>query len=75
MEIKYFNSNFKKIIKNKDIDHSITNVIKKHPSLNIISNKNLLEETINISNLFKEKKRKNNCIWNRRFKFRCKSVK
>ena len=58
MEIKYFNSNFDKITKNKDIDQSITNVIKKLPSLNIISDKYLLEETVKISNQFKEKKEK-----------------
>ena len=43
MEIKYFNSNFDKITQNKDTDQSITNVIEKLPSLNIISDKNLLE--------------------------------
>ena len=53
MEIKYFNSNFDKITQNKDTDQSITNVIEKLPSLNIISDKNLLEETIKISNQFK----------------------
>ena len=58
MEIKYFNSNFDKITQNKDTDQSITNVIEKLPSLNIISDKNLLEETIQISNQFKEKKEK-----------------
>ena len=58
MEIKYFNSNFDKITKNKDTDQSITNVIEKLPSLNIVSDKNLLEETIKISNQFKEKKEK-----------------
>ena len=46
MEIKYFNSNFDKITQNKDTDQSITNVIEKLPSLNIVSDKNLLEETI-----------------------------
>ena len=70
MEIKYFNSNFDKITQNKDTDQSITNLIEKLPSLNIVSDKNLLEETIKISNQFKEKKGKNNCIWYRRFKFR-----
>ena len=58
MEIKYFNSNFDKITQNKDIDQSISNVIEKLPSLNIISDKNLLEETIKISTQFKEKKKK-----------------
>ena len=58
MEIKYFNSNFDKIIQNKDTDQSITNLIEKLPSLNIVSDKNLLEETIKISNQFKEKKEK-----------------
>ena len=48
MEIKHFNSNFDKIPQNIDIDQSITNVIEKLPSLNIISDKNLLEETIKI---------------------------
>ena len=42
MEIKYFNSNFDKITQNKDTDQSITNVIEKLPSLNIVSDKNLL---------------------------------
>ena len=50
MEIKYFNSNFDKITQNKDTDQSITNLIEKLPSLNIVSDKNLLEETIKISN-------------------------
>ena len=58
MEIKYFNSNFDKITQNKDTDQSITNLIEKLPSLNIVSDKNLLEETIKISNQFKEKKEK-----------------
>ena len=58
MEIKYFNSNFDKITQNKDTDQSITNVIEKLPSLNIVSDKNLLEETIKISKQFKEKKEK-----------------
>ena len=58
MQIKYFNSNFDKITQNKDIDQSITNVIEKLPSLNIVSDKNLLVETIKISNQFKEKKEK-----------------
>ena len=53
MEIKYFNSNFDKITQNKDTDQSITNVIEKIPSLNIISDKNLLQETIKISKQFK----------------------
>ena len=52
MEIKYFNSNFDKITQNKDTDQSITNLIEKLPSLNIISDKNLLEETIKISKQF-----------------------
>jgi len=58
MKIKYFNSNFDKITQNKDTDQSITNLIEKLPSLNIVSDKNLLEETIKISNQFKEKKEK-----------------
>ena len=58
MEIKYFNSNFDKITQNKDTDQSITNLIEILPSLNIVSDKNLLEETIKISNQFKEKKEK-----------------
>ena len=58
MEIKYFNSNFDKITQNKDTDQSITNLIEKLPSLNIVSDKNLLEETIKISNQFKENKEK-----------------
>ena len=62
MEIKYFNSNFDKITQNKDTDQGITNVIEKLPSLNIISDKNLLEETIKISNQFKEKKETQNQI-------------
>ena len=53
MEIRYFNSNFDKITQNKDTDQSITNLIEKLPSLNIVSDKNLLEETIKISNQFK----------------------
>ena len=58
MEIRYFNSNFDKITKNKDTDQSITNLIEKLPSLNIVSDKNLLEETIKISNQFVEKRKK-----------------
>ena len=58
MEIRYFNSNFDKITQNKDTDQSITNLREKRPSLNIVSDKNLLEETIKISNQFKEKKEK-----------------
>ena len=58
MEIKYFNSNFDKITQNKDTDQRITNLIEKLPSLNIISDKILLEETIKISTQFKEKKEK-----------------
>ena len=58
MEIKYFNSNFDKITQNKDTDQSITNLIEKLPSLNIVSDKNLLEETIKISNNLKRKRKK-----------------
>ena len=58
MEIKYINSNFDKITQNKDTDQSITNVIEKLPSLNIVSDKNLLEETIKISKQFKRKRKK-----------------
>ena len=41
MQIKYFNSNFEKIIKNDDIDQSITNIVDKLSCLNIISDQNL----------------------------------
>ena len=54
MQIKYFNSNFEKIVKNRDIDKNISSVVEKLPSLNIISDKKILEETIKISNQFKD---------------------
>ena len=44
MEIKYFNSNFDKITQNKDTDQSITNLIEKLPSLNIVSDKNEIRD-------------------------------
>ena len=58
MQIKYFNSNFEKIVKNRDIDKNISSVVEKLPSLNITSDKKILEETIKISNQFKDKKEK-----------------
>ena len=58
MKIKYFNSNFKNLDTNKNIDHNIFNIIKKMPSLNIVFDKNLLDETIKVANQFKNKKEK-----------------
>ncbi len=58
MKIKYFNSNSKNLEKNKKIDQNIFNTIKKLPSLNIVSEKNLLDETIKVANQFKNKKEK-----------------
>ncbi len=58
MKIKYFNSNSKNLEKNKKIDQNIFNAIKKLPSLNIVSEKNLLDETIKVANQFKNKKEK-----------------
>ncbi len=58
MKIKYFNSNFDNIDKNIKIEGDILNVIKNLPSLNIISDKKLLEQTKNAANLFKKNKEK-----------------
>ena len=58
MQIKYFNSNFEKIVKNINIDKNISSVVEKLPSLNITSDKKILEETIKISNQFKDRKEK-----------------
>ena len=58
MIVKYFNTNFKNINNNQNIDQNISSIIKKIPSLNILSDENLLEETIKISHQFREKKEK-----------------
>ena len=58
MIVKYFNTNFKNINNNQNIDQNISSIIKKIPSLNILSDKNLLEETKKISHQFREKKEK-----------------
>ena len=58
MKIKYINSNFDNIINNKNINQTIFNTIKNLPSLNIVLNKNLLEETKIVSNQFKKNKDK-----------------
>ena len=58
MIVKYFNTNFKNINNNQNIDQNISNIIKKIPSLNILSDENLLEETKKISHQFREKKKK-----------------
>ena len=58
MIVKYFNTNFKNINNNQNIDQNISNIIKKIPSLNILSDENLLEETKKISHQFREKKEK-----------------
>ena len=58
MIVKYFNTNFKNINNNQNIDQNISSIIKKIPSLNILSDENLLEETKKISNQFREKKEK-----------------
>ncbi len=54
MIVKYFNTNFKNI----NNDQNISSIIKKIPSLNILSDENLLEETKKISHQFREKKEK-----------------
>ena len=58
MIVKYFNTNFKNINNNQNIDQNISSIIKKIPSLNIVSDENLLEETKKISHQFREKKEK-----------------
>ena len=58
MIVKYFNTNFKNINNNQNIDQNISSIIKKIPSLNILSDENLLEETKKISHQFREKKEK-----------------
>ena len=58
MIVKYFNTNFKNINNNQNIDQNILSIIKKIPSLNIVSDENLLEETKKISHQFREKKEK-----------------
>ena len=58
MIVKYFNTNFKNINNNQNIDQNISGIIKKIPSLNILSDENLLEETKKISHQFREKKEK-----------------
>ena len=58
MIVKYFNTNFKNINDNQNIDQNISSIIKKIPSLNILSDENLLEETKKISHQFREKKEK-----------------
>ncbi len=58
MIVKYFNTNFKNINDNQNIDQNISSIIKNIPSLNILSDENLLEKTKKISHQFKEKKEK-----------------
>ena len=58
MIVKYFNTNFKNINNNQNIDQNISSIIKNIPSLNILSDENLLEETKKISHQFREKKEK-----------------
>ncbi len=58
MIVKYFNTNFKNINNNQNIDQNISSIIKKIPSLNIVSDENLLQETKKISHQFREKKEK-----------------
>ena len=58
MIVKYFNTNFKNINNNQNIDQNISSIIKKIPSLNILSDENLLEEPKKISHQFREKKEK-----------------
>ncbi len=58
MIVKYFNTNFKNINNNQNIDQNISSIINKIPSLNILSDENLLEETKKISHQFREKKEK-----------------
>ena len=58
MIVKYFNTNFKNINNNQNVDQNISSIIKKIPSLNIVSDENLLEETKKISHQFREKKEK-----------------
>jgi len=58
MIVKYFNTNFKNINNNQNIDQNISSIIKKIPSLNILSDENLLEETKKISHQFRKKKKK-----------------
>ena len=57
MKIKYINSKFENI-DNKNIDKNILKVIKNLPSLNIVFDKNLLEQTKVVSNQFKKNKKK-----------------
>ena len=58
MKIKYFNTTFDNININKNIEQRVFDIITKLSSLNIISDKNLLEETIRVSNQFKKNKEK-----------------
>ncbi len=58
MKIKYFNSNFENIENNKNINQNILNIITNLPSLNIVSDNNLLAETKAVSNQFKKNKEK-----------------
>ena len=58
MIVKYFNTNFKNINNNQNIDQNISSIIKNIPSLNILSDENLLEKTKKISHQFREKKEK-----------------
>ena len=66
MKIKYYNSDTDNVDNIKNIDQSISNVIKDLPSLNIVLDKNSLEETKIVSNQFKQNKKKNNCKNNTR---------
>ncbi len=58
MQIKYYNSNFDNIDNNKTRNQSILNIIKNLPSLNVVLNKNSLEEIKIISNQFKKNKKR-----------------
>ena len=58
MKIEYFNTNFDAIINRKKTDQNILDIISKLPSLNIVYDDNLLNETVKVSNQFKDKKEK-----------------
>ena len=73
MQIKYYNTNFDNIKNTKSADKKIFEIISKLAALNIIFDQNLLGNTIKIAKKFEINKKKNNCFWNRWFKFRCQS--
>ena len=58
MKIKYYNSDIGNVDNIKNIDQSISNVIKDLTSLNIVLDKKSLEETKIVSNQFKQNKEK-----------------